>query len=76
MRMWQVERHKRTRRLIELGVLVFEHHARDVRLTEPGRAFVELVESGVELLHYYTHLYLPARIDYMWMESTEAWPNL
>jgi len=34
----------------DLGVLLFERHTRGVRLTEAGRAFVELVESGIDLI--------------------------
>lgn len=36
----------------DLGVLLFERHARGTRLTEAGRAFVELVGSGVDLIDH------------------------
>ena len=36
----------------DLGVLLFERHTRDVRLTDAGRAFVGLVESGVDLIDH------------------------
>lgn len=43
----------RVKRLEEdLGVLLFEHHARGVRLTEAGRLFVEQVAEGVDQLDH------------------------
>lgn len=36
----------------DLGILLFERHARGVRLTEPGRRFVELVAAGVDQLDH------------------------
>lgn len=36
----------------DLGVLLFERHARGVRLTEAGRLFIEKVAAGVEQLDH------------------------
>ena len=36
----------------DLGILLFEHHARGARLTEAGRHFVELVAVGVDQLDH------------------------
>jgi len=36
----------------DIGILLFERHARGVRLTEAGRRFVELVAAGVDQLDY------------------------
>ena len=36
----------------DLGVLLFERHARGVRLTDAGRLFVEQVAAGVEQIDY------------------------
>jgi DNA-binding transcriptional LysR family regulator len=36
----------------DLGILLFERHTRGVRLTEAGRAFVEQVTAGVDLIEH------------------------
>ncbi|MCM2506042.1 LysR family transcriptional regulator, partial [Aureimonas altamirensis] len=36
----------------ELGVLLFERHARGVRLTDAGRSFIERVAAGVDQLDH------------------------
>jgi len=36
----------------DLGILLFERHARGVRLTEAGRRFIELVAAGVDQLDH------------------------
>lgn len=38
--------------LEDLGILLFERHARGVRLTEAGRYFVERVTTGIDHLDH------------------------